>query len=43
MAEAKNIHQRLAAVMADVTYIQKEKKKDMQYSIVSHDAVTAKV
>lgn len=43
MAETKNIHQRLAAVMADVTYIQKEKKKDMQYSIVSHDAVTAKV
>lgn len=43
MAETKNIHQRLAAVMTDVTYIQKEKKKDMQYSIVSHDAVTAKV
>jgi hypothetical protein len=38
-----NIHQRLAAVMRDVTYIQKEKKQGMRYSIVSHDAVTAKV
>ena len=41
--EAKNIHQRLAKVMADVTYIQKERKQGMQYTIVSHDAVTAKV
>lgn len=43
MTEAKNIHQRLAAAMGDVTYIQKEKKQGMQYTIVSHDAVTAKV
>jgi hypothetical protein len=38
-----NIYQRLAAAMAEVTYIQKENKKGMNYSIVSHDAVTAKV
>lgn len=38
-----NIHQRLAAVMADVTYIQKERKRGMNYTIVSHDVVTAKV
>ena len=40
---AKNIHQRLASVMQDVTYIQKESKQGMQYKIVSHDKVTAKV
>ena len=40
---AKNVHQRLAAAMADVSYIQKEKKQGMNYTIVSHDAVTAKV
>ncbi len=39
----KNLHQRIAAAMAKVTYIQKEKKAGMRYSIVSHDAVTAKV
>ena len=39
----RNVHQRIAAVMASVTYIQKESKKGMQYSIVSHDKVTAKV
>jgi hypothetical protein len=39
----KNVHQRLAAVMQDVTYIQKERKQGMNYTIVSHDAVTAKV
>jgi hypothetical protein len=39
----KNIYQRIAAVMAEVDYIQKEKKQGMRYSIVSHDAVTAKV
>lgn len=39
----KNIHQRLAAVMSEVTYIRKEAKKGMNYTIVSHDAVTAKV
>ena len=38
-----NIYQRLANAMADVTYIQKEKKPGMRYTIVSHDAVTAKV
>ena len=29
--------------MADVSYIQKERKAGMNYTIVSHDAVTAKV
>jgi hypothetical protein len=38
-----NIAQRLNAAMADVDYVQKEKKQGMNYSIVSHDAVTAKV
>jgi len=38
-----NILQRLNAVMKEVTYIQKEKKQGMRYSIVSHDVVTAKV
>jgi hypothetical protein len=40
---ALNIHQRLALAMKHVTYIQKEKKQGMRYSIVSHDSVTAKV
>lgn len=44
MAETKlNIAQRISAAMNDVDYIQKEKKQGMQYTIVSHDAVTAKV
>lgn len=38
-----NVHQRLASAMRVVTYIQKEKKQGMNYTIVSHDAVTAKV
>lgn len=38
-----NLHQRLAQAMQKVTYIQKDKKQGMRYSIVSHDAVTAKV
>lgn len=38
-----NIHQRLHAAMGEVDYIQKEKRQGMRYSIVSHDAVTAKV
>lgn len=38
-----NIFQRLHAVMEEVDYIQKEKKSEMKYSIVTHDAVTAKV
>lgn len=40
---AQNIYQRLAAVMGEVDYIQKDKKQGMRYSIVSHDVVTAKV
>lgn len=39
----KNIHQRIAAAMQKVDYIQKEKKQGMRYTIVSHDAVTGKV
>src|ERR1044072_8787515 len=39
----RNIAQRINAAMAEVDYIQKEKKSGMNYSIVSHDAVTAKV
>jgi hypothetical protein len=36
-----NIAQRLNAVMAEVDYVQKERpKQGMQYSYVSHDAVT---
>lgn len=38
-----NIFQRLNRVMLAVSYIQKEKKQGMRYSIVSHDAVTAAV
>lgn len=38
---AKNIHQRLAEVMGKVSYIQKERKQGMKYTIVSHDKVTA--
>ena len=43
MTSKPNLHQRLASVMAAVTYIQKERKAGMNYTIVSHDAVTAKV
>jgi hypothetical protein len=43
MSNKLNVHQRLAAAMAEVTYIQKEAKHGMKYTIVSHDAVTAKV
>ena len=39
----RSLLQRLAAVQGEVDYIQKEKKAGMKYSIVSHDAVTAKV
>lgn len=38
-----NVYQRLAAAMGEVDYIQKEFKKGMNYTVVSHDAVTAKV
>lgn len=37
------IYQRLHAAMGDVDYVMKEKKAGMRYSIVTHDAVTAKV
>ena len=44
MSDAKpNLFQRLNAVQQEVTYIQKEKKQGMRYSIVSHDDVTGKV
>jgi len=43
MTTKLNVHQRLAAAMTDVSYIQKEAKRGMNYTIVSHDAVTAKV
>lgn len=38
-----NILQRIHAVMKEVKYVRKEKKSGMQYSIVSHDVVTAKL
>jgi hypothetical protein len=38
-----NVSQRIWNAQEEVTYIQKEKKAGMNYSIVSHDAVTAKV
>ena len=41
---SKNIHQRIAAVMEAVGYVQKEAKKvNNQYRFVSHDAVTAAI
>lgn len=43
--DARNIHQRLHAVMQEVDYVQKDKKIDVGrgYKAVTHDAVTAKV
>jgi len=38
-----NVLQRLNGVQLEVDYVQKEKRQGMRYSIVSHDAVTAKV
>lgn len=38
-----NIYQRINAVQQEIDFVQKEKKQGMRYSIVSHDAVTAKV
>lgn len=38
-----SIFQKLHAAMGDVDYVAKEKKQGMRYSIVTHDAVTAKV
>jgi hypothetical protein len=43
MTTTPNILQRINAAMQEVDYVQKEKKSGMNYSIVSHDAVTAKV
>ena len=43
MSERLNILQRMHEVMKVVTYVQKEKKQNMRYSIVSHDTVTAKL
>lgn len=43
MTQPLNIYQRLHAAMGEVDYVQKEKKQGMNYTIVSHDAVTAKV
>lgn len=43
METKKNLLQRLAAVQGEIDYIQKEKRSGMNYSIVSHDAVTAAV
>ncbi|TIR87387.1 MAG: hypothetical protein E5X05_01445 [Mesorhizobium sp.] len=42
MAENPTLLQRINAVQREVDYVQKEKKQGMRYSIVSHDAVTAK-
>jgi ERF superfamily len=39
----KTLLQRLNAIQSEVSYIQKEKKQGMRYSIVSHDTVTASV
>ena len=43
MSDRLNILQRMHEVMKVVTYVQKEKKQNMRYSIVSHDTVTAKL
>ena len=40
---AENVHQRLAKAMRAVSYVQRERKQGMNYTITSHDAVTAKV
>lgn len=42
-AQPRNLHQRLHDAMGEVDYVQKERKNGMNYTIVSHDAVTAKV
>ena len=41
--KSQNLHQRLHAVMGVVKYVQKDKKQGMNYSVISHDVVTAKV
>ena len=40
---SRNVHQRLAAAMAEVPYVQKESVKGLGYKIVSHDSVTEAV
>lgn len=40
--DTRNIHQRLHAVMGEVSYVQKDRDVG-KYKVVSHDAVTAKV
>jgi hypothetical protein len=41
--DTRTLAQRINAVQQQVDYIQKERKDGMKYTIVSHDAVTAKV
>lgn len=44
MDSSPNIHQRMLAVMKDISYVQKsDKTVNNQYRFVTHDAVTAKV
>ena len=40
---SRNIYQRLAKAMESVSYIQKQKGGGLQYSVVTHDSVTAAV
>lgn len=42
MAENPTLLQRINAVQKECDYIQRERRQGMRYSIVSHDAVTAK-
>lgn len=41
--DGMNIYQRILAVMQEVSYIQREWKEGLRYSVTSHDAVTAKL
>jgi len=41
--DTRNIYQRMAAAMANVSYVQKSAGGGLQYTVVTHDAVTAKV
>jgi hypothetical protein len=41
--KSPNIYQRINAVQREVTYVQKDRKKGMQYAVTSHDAVVAKL
>ena len=42
-SEKKNIHQRMLAIMEEVSYIQRGKLINNQYKGVAHDEVTAKI